>query len=56
MQLVQQPKCSCCRGAAVAESRTALEQLASVMAVLLSREERLDLQFLGTAAASATRK
>ena len=44
------------RGTAVAESRAAQEQLASLRAVLLSQEERLGLQFQGAAAAAAARE
>ena len=41
------------RGAAVAESRAAQEQLASLRAVLLSQAERLGLQVQVSAAAAA---
>ena len=55
MQLVQQLECQLAvrRGTAVAELRAAQEQLASLMAALLSQEGRQGLQFQGAAAAAA---
>ena len=58
MRRVQQLECQLadCRGTAVAESRAAQEQLASLRAALLSQEERLSLLFQGAAAAAAARE